>query len=52
MSLIYTCELNGVNPLDYLVELRRHAEELAAAPAEWMPWNYREAVTRATRSAR
>jgi transposase len=47
MSLIYTCELNGVNPLDYLVELRRHAEALAAAPAEWMPWNYREAVKRA-----
>ena len=28
MSLIHTCELNGVNPFDYLTELQRHAEEL------------------------
>ena len=41
MSLIYTCELNGVNPLDYLNELERHADELASHPEQWMPWNYR-----------
>lgn len=41
MSLIYTCELNGANPFDYLTELERHADELAAAPENWMPWNYR-----------
>ena len=37
MSLIYTCELNSVNPFDYLTELEQHADELAAAPADWMP---------------
>ena len=47
MSLIHTCELNEANPFDYLTELQRHTEELAAKPAEWMPWNYREALTRA-----
>jgi len=41
MSLIHTCELNGVNPFDYLIELQKHAEELAQHPAAWMPWNYR-----------
>jgi transposase len=41
MSLIYTCELCGVNPFDYLTELERHASELASAPQHWMPWNYR-----------
>jgi len=41
MSLIYTCELNGVNPFDYLTELELHAEELASHPERWMPWNYR-----------
>jgi transposase len=41
MSLIHTCELNGANPFDYLTELQKHAEELAANPAAWMPWNYR-----------
>jgi hypothetical protein len=43
MSLIYTCELNGANPFDYLTELQRHGDELAASPERWMPWNYRKA---------
>ena len=41
MSLIHTCELNKVNPFDYLTELLRHPAELTVRPAEWMPWNYR-----------
>jgi transposase len=45
MSLIYTCQLNEVNPFDYLTELQRHADELAAQPQFWMPWNYRETLT-------
>jgi len=46
MSLIHTCELNDVNPFDYLTELHRYTEELAAKPAEWMPWNYRATLAR------
>jgi hypothetical protein len=46
MSLIHTCQLCGVNSFDYLVELQRHARELAACPTEWMPWNYRETLAR------
>lgn len=46
MSLIHTCELNGANPLDYLTELQRHAEELKANPSEWTPWNYRDTLAR------
>jgi hypothetical protein len=45
MSLIYTCELNEVNPFDYLTQLQEHADEMAASPQRWMPWNYREALT-------
>jgi transposase len=41
MSLIHTCELNKVNPFDYLTALFRHTAELSVCPAEWMPWNYR-----------
>jgi len=44
MSLIHTCELNGVNPFDYLTELRKHANKLTAHPADWMPWNYRDTL--------
>jgi hypothetical protein len=46
MSLIHTCELNGANPFDYLTELQRHADELKANPADWMPWNYRATLAR------
>jgi transposase len=44
MSLIYTCELCGANPFDYLTELQRHAPELAASPEHWLPWNYRQTL--------
>ena len=40
MSLIHTCELCRVNSFDYLTQLQRHARELAADPARWLPWNY------------
>jgi transposase len=46
MSLIHTCQLCGANSFDYLIELQRHARELAACPAEWMPWNYRDTMAR------
>jgi len=40
MSLIYTCELNRVDPRHYLTALLDHRRELEANPAAWMPWNY------------
>ena len=47
MSLIHTCQLCGINSFDYLIELQRHAQELAAQPSGWTPWNYRETLARA-----
>ncbi len=47
MSLIHTCELNKVNPFDYLTALLRHPAELSVCPAEWMPWNYKRDATAA-----
>jgi transposase len=47
MSLIHTCQLCGANSFEYLTELQRHARELAANPAEWMPWNYNQTLQRA-----
>ena len=46
MSLIRADELNGVNPFDYLIELQRHAGELKRVPSEWMPWSYRDTLSR------
>ncbi len=44
MSLIHTCELCEVGPFDYLSELHRNADRVAAAPDRWLPWNYQAAV--------
>jgi transposase len=46
MSLIHTCELNGVDPFNYLTQLQRRAEELSSSPKDWMPWNYTETMER------
>jgi transposase len=46
MSFIHTAELNHVEPFDYLVALLRHHREVDKAPADWMPWNYRDALAR------
>jgi len=40
MSLIHTAELCGANPFDYLRALMAHPKEVAAHPADWLPWNY------------
>ncbi len=41
MSLIHTCRLNGVNAFEYLHTIAQHATQVAAAPNQWLPWNYR-----------
>jgi hypothetical protein len=46
MSLIHTCELNSVNPFEYLTELHKHVNELSLGPGDWMPWNYRDTLLR------
>jgi hypothetical protein len=44
MTLIHTAELCGANPFDYLTQLQRQADEVARAPARWLPWNYRDSL--------
>lgn len=44
MSLIHTCELNDVNPFEYLVALQRNSVKLAESASGWLPWNYKEAA--------
>ena len=40
MSLIHTCNLNNINPFDYLTELQRNTASVFKTPRDWMPWNY------------
>ena len=44
MSLIHTCILCKVNPFDYLTQLQKHSSLLFKNPAQWLPWNYKEAI--------
>jgi hypothetical protein len=44
MSLIYTAELHGENPFDYLTTLQVHADAVADNPDAWLPWTYRATV--------
>ena len=46
MTLIHTAELAKVNVFQYLVALLRHHEIVAEQPADFMPWNYTETLTR------
>lgn len=44
MSIIHTCSLMKVNPLDYMVALQTYSRRVFAAPGRWMPWNYQNAI--------
>ena len=46
MTLIHTAQLHGINPYDYLSALLKHPQEVAANPANWLPWTYQETLTR------
>ncbi len=44
MSIIQTAKLCGANAFDYITKLQKHGDKVFANPAEWMPWNYRQAL--------
>jgi transposase len=46
MSVIYTAELRGENPLDHLTQVLRHKKAAADNPADWLPWTYRATLAR------
>ena len=44
MSLIHTCQLNRVNPFEYLMALQQHSQKVLTEASRWLPWNYVEAL--------
>ena len=44
-SLIATCELNGINPFEYLVALQQNRWKVGRHPECWLPWNYQATLT-------
>ena len=45
MSIIHTCNLSKINPLDYLTELRKNSSAVFKTPHQWLPWNYQANLT-------
>ncbi|MEA1875471.1 MAG: IS66 family transposase [Bacteroidota bacterium] len=42
LSAIETCQLNEVNPYNYLVAVQTYPEDVSNNPRQWFPWNYHE----------
>lgn len=43
-SIIATCVLADVGPLEYLVALQEHKDHIVKEPTRWLPWNYQETL--------
>jgi hypothetical protein len=44
MSLIQTCRLCKVNPVDYLTVLQGNKSFVFKDPGDWLPWRYKETL--------
>jgi transposase len=40
MTIIHTCELQGINPFDYMLNVAKNPFDIALKPEQWMPWNF------------
>ena len=45
MSIIYTCWINDINPLDYMVQLQYYRSEVVKNPHCFLPWNYQNTIS-------
>lgn len=43
-SVIYTCALAGINPLNYLIALQEHKSQIVKEPERWLPWCYQDTL--------
>lgn len=41
-SIIATCVLADINPLEYLIVLQEHQDQILKEPERWLPWSYKE----------
>ena len=44
-SIIYTCMLSNVNPLNYLVEIQENQVQMIKNPDAWLPWCYQDTLS-------
>lgn len=41
LSMIKTCEVEGENPLEYMITIQDQHHRVKENPSLWMPWNYK-----------
>lgn len=46
-SVIYTCTLSNINPLDYLITVQENKNQIIKEPSAWLPWNYQAQLNKA-----
>lgn len=46
LSLIRTCVVNAVDPVDYLTAIATNAKKARLSPEPWLPWNYQKSLER------
>ena len=39
MSVIYTCWINDINPLEFLIQIQRNRSKVLQNPEQWLPWS-------------
>ncbi len=44
MSVIQTCRLNDVNPVDYLTVVQENKSAVFKNPSDWLPWKHKETL--------
>ena len=44
-SVIYTCILSGINPVEYLTMLQENREQIIKEPSAYLPWTYQDTLS-------
>jgi transposase len=44
-SIIYTCALSNINPLNYLIALQENKNQIVKEPERWLPWCYQDTLS-------
>jgi hypothetical protein len=44
LSVIETCQINKINPYDYLIAVQTYNKDVEDHPEQWLPWNYHEHI--------
>lgn len=44
-SVIYTCILSGINPIEYLTMLQVNRDQIIKEPSAYLPWTYQDTLS-------